>query len=116
VAATREFLALAGSNLAVGLGRGVPVSGGMSQSLGSEGAGARTPLSGGFAAGIILVVVLFFSHLLAALPRPVLAAVVLVAVAGLFKGFALKLFWVCDCSEFIVSILGIFGVVSDGLM
>src|SRR5438034_4916616 len=88
--ANQEFLALAGSNLAVGLGRGFPVSGGMSQSLVNEGAGARTPLSGAFAAGIILVVVLFFSHLLAALPQPVLAAVVLVAVAGLFKVSALK--------------------------
>ena len=83
--ANQEFLALAASNLAAGLGRGFPVSGGMSQSLVNEGGGARTPLSGAFAAGIILVVVLFFSHLLAALPQPVLAAVVLVAVAGLFK-------------------------------
>ena len=83
--ANQEFLALAASNLAAGLGRGFPISGGMSQSLVNEGGGARTPLSGAFAAGIILVVVLFFSHLLAALPQPVLAAVVLVAVAGLFK-------------------------------
>ena len=62
--ANQEFLALAASNLAAGLGRGFPVSGGMSQSLVNEGGGARTPLSGAFAAGIILVVVLFFSHLL----------------------------------------------------
>ena len=62
----------------------------MSQSLVNEGGGARTPLSTAFAAGIILVVVLFFSHLLSALPQPVLAAVVLVAVAGLFKLSALK--------------------------
>src|SRR5438552_8736840 len=52
--ANQEFLALAASNLAVGLGRGFPVSGGMSQSLVNEGAGARTPLSGAFAAGLIL--------------------------------------------------------------
>ena len=83
--ANQEFLALAVSNLAAGLGRGFPISGGMSQSLVNEGGGARTPLSGAFAAGIILVVILFFSHLLAALPQPVLAAVVLVAVASLFN-------------------------------
>ena len=64
------------SNLAAGLGRGFPVSGGMSQSLVNEGGGARSPLSGAIAAGIILVVVLFFTHLLAALPQPVLAAIV----------------------------------------
>ena len=66
--ANQEFLALAASNLAAGLGRGFPVSGGMSQSLVNEGGGARTPLSGGFAAGIMLVVVLFFSHLLRVAP------------------------------------------------
>jgi MFS superfamily sulfate permease-like transporter len=44
--ANQEFLALAGGNLAAGLGGGLPVSGGMSQSLVNDGAGARTPLSG----------------------------------------------------------------------
>src|SRR4030095_6515890 len=96
--ANQEFLALAASTLAAGLGRAFPISGGMSQSLVNEGGGARTPLSGALAAGIILVVVLFFSHLLAALPQPVLAAVVLVAVAGLFKLSTLKQLWRVDRS------------------
>ena len=48
--ANQEFLALAASNLAAGLGRGFPVSGGMSQSLVNEGSGARTPLSGAISA------------------------------------------------------------------
>src|SRR6476469_9279688 len=114
--ANQEFLALAASNLAVGLGRGFPVSGGMSQSLVNEGAGARTPLSGAFAAGIILVVVLFFSHLLALLPQPVLAAVVLLAVGGLFKVSALKHLWRSDRTEFFVAIAAIVGVLGQGLL
>ena len=114
--ANQEFLALAASNLAAGLGRGFPVSGGMSQSLVNEGGGARTPLSGAFAAGIILVVVLFFSHLLAALPQPVLAAVVLVAVAGLFKVSALKHLWRGDRPEFVVAMAAIVGVLGQGLL
>ena len=114
--ANQEFLALVASNLAAGLGRGFPVSGGMSQSLVNEGGGARTPLSGAFAAGIILVVVLFFSHLLAALPQPVLAAVVLVAVAGLFKVSALKELWRGDRPEFLVAIAAIVGVLGQGLL
>ena len=61
--ANQEFLALAGANLAAALGHGFPVSGGMSQSLVNESGGARTPLSGLVAAGIILLVVLFFSGL-----------------------------------------------------
>src|SRR5213596_1145998 len=114
--ANQEFLALAASNLAAGLGRGFPVSGGMSQSLVNEGGGARTPLSGGIAAGIVLVVVLFFSHLLAALPQPVLAAVVLVAVAGLFKLSTLKQLWRGDRAEFVVAIAAILGVLGQGLL
>ena len=47
-----------------GLGSGFPVSGGKSQSLVNEDAGARTPLSTALAGVFILVVVLFFSHLL----------------------------------------------------
>ena len=42
----QEFLALAGANLASGLGHGFPVSGGVPQSLVNESSGARTPLSG----------------------------------------------------------------------
>ena len=114
--ANQEFLALAASNLAAGLGRGFPVSGGMSQSLVNEGGGAKTPLSGAFAAGIILVVVLFFSHLLSALPQAVLAAVVLVAVASLFNVSALKHLWRVDRPEFLVAIAAIVGVLGQGLL
>ncbi len=114
--ANQEFLALAAANLAAGLGRGFPVSGGMSQSLVNEGGGAKTPLSGAFAAGIILLVVLFFSHLLSALPQPVLAAVVLVAVASLFNVSALKHLWRSDRPEFLVAIAAIVGVLGQGLL
>ena len=114
--ANQEFLALAASNLAAGMGSGFPVSGGMSQSLVNEGGGARTPLSGALAAGIILVVVLYFSHLLAALPQPVLAAVVLVAVSGLFKVSTLKHLWRGNRAEFVVAMAAIVGVLGQGLL
>jgi high affinity sulfate transporter 1 len=114
--ANQEFLALAASNLVAGLGRGFPVSGGMSQSVVNEGGGARTPLSGAFAAALVLVVVLFFSQLLRTLPQPVLAAVVLVAVAGLFKVSALKELWRGDRPEFLVAIAAIVGVLGQGLL
>jgi sulfate permease, SulP family len=114
--ANQEFLALAASNLASGLGRGFPISGGMSQSLVNEGAGARTPVSLALAAGIILIVVLFFTHLLSALPQPVLAAVVLVAVAGLFKLKTLKELWRGDRPEFAVAIAALAGVLTSGLL
>jgi len=114
--ANQENLALATSNLIAGLGGGFPVSGGTSQSVVNEEGGARTPLSTAIAAVSILVVVLFFSHLLSALPQPVLAAVVLVAVASLFKLSTLKQLWLSDRPEFVVAIAAFIGVLTFGLL
>jgi sulfate permease, SulP family len=114
--ANQENLALAASNLFAGLGSGFPVSGGTSQSLVNEEGGARTPLSTAIAAVFILIVVLFFSHLLSALPQPVLAAVVLVAVAGLLKLSTLQQLWRQDRPEFLVAIAAFVGVLTFGLL
>lgn len=114
--ANQEFLALSASNLAAGLGRGFPVSGGLSQSLVNEGAGAKTPLSGLIAALIVLIVTLFLSQLLRALPQPVLAAVVLVAVMGLFKFSTLVKLWRFDRPEFVVAMAALVGVLGSGLL
>src|SRR5436189_543278 len=114
--ANQENLALAASNLFAGLGGGLPVSGGTSQSLVNEEGGAKTPLSTALAAVFILVVVLFFSHLLSALPQPVLAAVVLVAIAGLLNLSTLKELWRTDRSEFVVAMAAFAGVLTFGLL
>jgi high affinity sulfate transporter 1 len=112
----QEFLALAASNLAAGISHGFPVSGGMSQSLVNESAQARTPLSGLVAAVIVLLVALFLSGLLRYLPQPVLAAVVLVAVAGLFKLDAIKRLWQFNRAEFAVAVAALAGVLGSGLL
>jgi len=114
--ATQEFLAIGSANLAAGLGSGFPVSGGMSQSLVNETAGARTPLSGLVAALITLVVVAFFTGLLRTLPQPVLAAVVLVAVTGLVKVEALRHIWHFSRTEFAVAMAALVGVLGSGLL
>jgi high affinity sulfate transporter 1 len=114
--ANQENLALAASNLFAGLGGGFPVSGGTSQSLVNEEGGAQTPLSTALAAVFILIVVLFFSHLLSALPQPVLAAVVLVAVGGLLKLSTIKYLWQSDRPEFVVAVTAFIGVLTFGLL
>ena len=112
----QEFLALGAANLAAGLGAGFPVSGGMSQSLVNESGGARTPLSGFVAAGVMLLVALFLTGLLADLPQPVLAAIVLSAVTGLVKFSALKRLWRAHRSEFAVAVLALLGVLGSGIL
>src|SRR5215831_6247532 len=112
----QEFLALAGANLASGLGQGFPISGGMSQSLVNESSGARTPLSGLLCAIFIALVAVFLSELLRNLPQPVLAAIVLMAVAGLLKVRELRHLWQAHRNEFVVAMVALLGVLWAGLL
>ena len=64
----QELLALGGANLAVGLGHGYPVAGGMSQSAVNASAGARTPLALVVASLVIAAVLLFATGLTQRLP------------------------------------------------
>src|SRR5881392_4070230 len=114
--ANQELLGIAGANVMAGLGHGFPVSGGMSQSLVNESGGARTPLSGFIAALLVLLIVLFVSGALRYLPQPVLAAIVLMAVTGLFKLTALRHFWRADRAEFVVAMAALLGVLGSGLL
>ena len=112
--ANQELLAIGVSNLAAGLGRGFPVSGGMSQSLVNESAGARTPLSGFIAALFVLFVAVLASGLLRNLPQPVLAAIVLVAVMGLVDIAALRHIWHFSRAEFGIAMVALLGVLGSG--
>jgi high affinity sulfate transporter 1 len=112
----QELLALAAANLAASVGHGYPVSGGMSQSLVNESAGARTPLTGLLASLLILLIVVFVSGILRNLPQPVLAAIVLSAVTGLIKVRELKRLWHFDRWEFAVSAVAVMGVLTAGLL
>jgi MFS superfamily sulfate permease-like transporter len=112
----QEFLAIAAANLASGVSQGFPISGGTSQSLVNESSGARTSLSGLISAAIILVVALFFTDLLHNLPQPVLAAIVLMAVASLVKVEELVRLWRLHRGEFLVAITAFLGVLWEGLL
>jgi MFS superfamily sulfate permease-like transporter len=112
--ANRELVALGAANLAAGLGRGFPVSGGMSQSLVNESAGARTPRSGLIAAIVTMAVALFASGLLRNLPQPVLAAIIISAAVGLFKVSALREIWHFSRAEFAVALAALLGVLGSG--
>ncbi|HMD37151.1 MAG TPA: SulP family inorganic anion transporter [Vicinamibacterales bacterium] len=114
--ATQEFLAIGAANAASGLFGGFPISGGTSQSLVNESAGARTPISGLVAAVLILVVALFFTALLHDLPQPALAAIVIAAVTGLVDVRALRDIWRFDRSEFAVTAAAVVGVLGSGLL
>jgi len=79
----QEFLGIGGANLAAALGQGYPVAGGLSQSAVNDKAGARSPLALVFASLTLALCLLFLTGQLQNLPKAVLAAIVLTAVAGL---------------------------------
>ncbi len=114
--ANQEFLGLAVANTAAGLGHGYPVGGGMSQSLVNDAGGARTPLSGLISSLVILVVLLTCAGALKDLPQPVLAAIVLVAVAGLIQVGVLKRLWHFDRREFAIAAIVVLAVLASGIL
>lgn len=112
----RQFLALGAANLAAGLAQGYPVSGGMSQSLVNDESGARSPLSGLFAALLTLILTVIGGGLLRHLPLPVLAAVVIFAVTGLLKHGDLRRLWRFSRAEFAVAMAALLGVLVSGML
>jgi len=88
----REFISQGMANLAAGLVGGFPVGGSFSRTSLAHLAGARTRWAG-FVAGLAVLLFLPFASVLAPLPRAVLAAVVIAAVAKLFRVAPLLKLW-----------------------
>jgi anti-anti-sigma factor len=116
ISARQELLALGAANLAAAFSHGFPVAGGLSQSAVNDKAGARTPLSLVFASATIAGCLLFFTGLLRNLPSVVLAAIVLVAVRGLFNLAALRHLWRVSRFEFWIAIVALVGVLLLGIL
>jgi MFS superfamily sulfate permease-like transporter len=77
----RELVALGVANLAAALVQGLPTGAGFSAGAASEAAGAKTRATGAITAIGLLVLMLAAAPLVAALPQPVVAAVVISALA-----------------------------------
>jgi MFS superfamily sulfate permease-like transporter len=78
--ADQELHALGWSNLAASLVQGMPVGAGFSAGSASEAAGAQTRMVGLIAAAGMLILIFAGNTLIARLPQPVLAAVVIAAL------------------------------------
>jgi SulP family sulfate permease len=112
----QELLALGVANLSVAFFHGFPIAGGLSQSSVNDKAGARTPLALVFASIAIGICLLFFTGLLHNLPNVVLAAIVLVAVRGLFDVGALGHLWRVSRIEFSIAMVALSGVLLLGIL
>lgn len=116
VNARQELLALGGANLLLALGQGYPVAGGFSQSAVNDRAGAKTSLSLVFTSIVLALFVVYFAALLEALPKLILAAIVIVAVKGLIRINELKQLLRLSPSEFAIAMAALTGVLLLGIL
>jgi SulP family sulfate permease len=112
----QEFLGIGAANLMTGFGQAYPVAGGLSQSAVAEKAGARTPLTLILASATLALCLVFLTGLLANLPKAVLAAVVLTAVAGLIDVPALIRLWRISRPDFTAAAVALTGVLLLGIL
>jgi high affinity sulfate transporter 1 len=112
----QEFLGIGAANLAAALGHGYPVAGGLSQSAVNDKAGAHTPLALVVASATLALCLLFFTGLLENLPKAVLAAVVLTAIAGLLDFPALYRMWRVSQIDFYAAAIALGAVLVLGIL
>jgi MFS superfamily sulfate permease-like transporter len=87
VNSNRDLLALGASNLLSGLFHGMPAGAGYSATSANEAAGATSRLAGGVAALVVLLIVMTVLPYIALTPEPILAAIVIHALA---RGLSLQ--------------------------
>jgi SulP family sulfate permease len=114
--ARQEFLGIGAANLAAAMGQGYPVAGGLSQSAVNDKAGARSPLALVFASITLALCLLFLTGLLENLPKAVLAAVVLTAVAGLINFPELLRMWRVSQLDFYAAAIALVAVLLLGIL
>jgi len=83
VSPNQEFIAVGGANVAAGLFQAFPVAGGFSRTAVNYQAGARTGMATVVTAVAVALSVLLLTPMFFDLPKAVLAAIIVVAVAGL---------------------------------
>ena len=112
----QEFLGLGAANLAVSLGHGYPVAGGLSQSAVNDQAGAKTPLALVICSITLAVCLLFLTGLLTNLPKAVLAAIVFTAVYKLVDVEALVRMWRISRIDFYAAAIALVSVLILGIL
>jgi SulP family sulfate permease len=98
----RELVAQGLAKVASAFSHSMPVSGSFSRS--ALNAGARTSMSSVIAAVAVLLTLMFFTSLLYHVPKSALAAIIMVAVAGLIDFSAFRNAWRANRDDGIASI------------
>ena len=106
----QELVALGAANMGAGLFQGFPIGSSLSKSAANDAAGAKSQMSGIVAAGLTILVALFLTPLFAPLPEATLAAIVVVAVSGMFKWREMVRLYKLRRVDFVLAIVTFLGV------
>jgi len=101
----QELIGQGLAKVAAAFSHAMPVSGSFSRSALNLAAGARTGMSSIFSATAVLLTLLFFTPLLHHLPKPVLAAIIMMAVIGLISFRTIKDAWVAGKQDGVAAIV-----------
>lgn len=110
----QELLGSGAANIAAGVSGGLGVAGSLSKTAAAQRAGGHTQMTGVVAAVAVLLVIALAAEWLAALPRAVLAAIVIQAVWGLMDLTALKRYKGIRRNDFVSAIVAMIGVLLFG--
>jgi SulP family sulfate permease len=106
----QELIGLGAANVGAGLFQGFPIGGSLSKTAAAQNAGMQTQLAAFVAAGITIVVALTLTWVFEPLPEAILGAIVIVAVASMFKLAALRRLWRVGRPDFALAMAALFGV------
>ena len=101
----RELIGQGLAKVAAAFCQSMPVSGSFSRSALNLASEAKTPLASIISALFVLITLLFFTSLLHHLPKPVLAAVIMVAVLNLVNFQSIKNAWLASKDDGVAALL-----------
>ena len=101
----QELIGQGLAKVAAAFSHAMPVSGSFSRSALNLAAGAKTGMSSVFSALTVLLTLLFFTPLLHHLPKPVLAAIIMMAVISLINFKIIKEAWVASKQDGVAAII-----------
>jgi len=108
--ANQEMVAYGAANIGAGVLQGYPVTGSLSKSAAAQAAGAKTPLLMGVVSGAVLLTIAVLAGLFEWLPEPTLAAIIIVAVAGMIDPAEIRRLWAARSIDVVLALGALLGV------
>jgi MFS superfamily sulfate permease-like transporter len=106
------LVGLGAANIGAGLFQGFSIGSSLSKTAANDAAGAKSQMSGIVAAGLTILVAIFLTPLFRNLPEATLAAIVVVAVYGMFKWREILRLYALRRADFALAVVTFLGVLT----